>query len=49
MIEQTLKKWRLILGRDKIKMEGQSFAENEADKIMHIALPIGKHSVLGNR
>ena len=30
----------------EIKMEGQSFTESEADKIMHIALPIGKHSVL---
>ena len=29
-----------------IKMPNPPFAENEADKIMHIALPIGKHNLL---
>lgn len=29
-----------------MNFEGGTYAEKEADKIMHIALPIGKHNVL---
>lgn len=31
-----------------IPMPGQALAENEANKIMHIALPIGENMLMGN-
>lgn len=36
----------MIVRFKDMEMAEQSISENEADKIMHIALPIGKHSLL---